>query len=512
MRADAGGRLLLRALSAALLAAVLLGCAPQVPPPPPPPPPPVLSDLRDLLELPQELAAYFAPGELDRPVLAPGDQARTFERLRERHFAPWRRQKPAHSRADALWGLAHLKLNRHYGENLKPLGPGFAAEMEALVRPEGYPNTLRRAIATANTSLRVLPTVRPGFLKPGLPGEGYPFDYWQNSGLLAGTPLLVTHLSSDGAWALVEGRTAAGWIPVADLAYVDEAFVNAWESLPLAAITRENAAIAARFLVQAQGPLSAGGPPPRKPEQLEGFDETESLTLFSGRIGMLLPLADQDAGGLALLVPGRGVDGRAVSLVARLGHQEAEPAPLLPTPRNFARLADQLMGQPYGWGGYLGNRDCSALLLDLYAPFGIFLPRNSRQQSREGLWTPFGPATAEEKEARILAEGRPLLTLLHKPGHIMLYLGSRDGRAVILHDIWGLRTKNGGNAEGRFVVGRVAITTLTPGAERPEVARAGTLLPALDGLTQVGIAPEPAPPAKAGPAQNGRNGKPASNK
>lgn len=487
LRRTGGWPRLLRALSAALLATALAGCAAQAPPPPPPPPPPpVLSDLRDLLELPQEVAAYFAPEELDRPVLTPEAQAQAFERLRERHFAPWHRQKPAHARADALWGLAHLKANRHYGENLRLLGPGFQAEMDALVRPEGYPNTLRRAIATANTSLRVLPTARPGFLKPSLPGEGYPFDYWQNSGLLAGTPLLVTHLSGDGAWALVEGRTAAGWIPVADLASVDDAFVNAWESLPLAAVTRENAAVAARF-----------------------DDGDEALHLFSGRIGMLLPLADQDAGGLALLAPGRGVDGRAVILVARLGRQEAEPAPLLPTPRNFARLADQLMGQPYGWGGFLGNRDCSALLLDLYAPFGVFLPRNSRQQSREGLWAPFNGLGPQDKEARILAEGQPLLTLLHKPGHIMLYLGSREGRAVVLHDIWGLRTKSPGGAEGRYVVGRVAVTTLTPGAERPEVACAGTLLPALDGMTRIGA--EPAPPAKAGPAApgpNAKNGKP----
>jgi cell wall-associated NlpC family hydrolase len=473
-----GGRRNFRLLAAALVLSALLsalsGCAAKTPPPPPSPPaPPPLSDLRDLLELPQRVDAYLAPVAADQPVLSSEAQQQAYARLRERHFAPWHRQAPAHSRADALWGLARLRQNRHYGENLRLLGPAFAAEMEALAQPESYPNTMRRGIATANTSLRVLPTQRPGFLKPNLPGEGYPFDYWQNSGLLAGTPVLVTHASADGAWLLVEGRTAAGWVPVADIALVDDAFVNAWESLPLAAVTREGASVAARF-------AASGGQ-----EATPAEDAAQPLHLFSGRIGMLLPMADQDAGGLAVLAPARQADGSAVSLVSRLSHQEAEPAPLLPTPRNFARLADQLMGQPYGWGGFLGNRDCSALLLDLYAPFGIFLPRNSRQQSREGLWQPFGAATPEEKEARLLVEGRPLLTLLHKPGHIMLYLGSRDGRAVILHDLWGLRTKSVGGTEGRYVVGRVAITTLTPGRERPEVERSGTLLQGLDGMTQV---------------------------
>jgi len=320
----------------------------------------------------------------------------------------------------------------------------------------------------------VLPTNRPGFLKPGLPGEGYPFDYWQNSGLLAGMPVLATHLSADGAWVLVEGRVAAGWVPTRDIAFVDEAFRAQWEGLPLAAVTREGAGVSASFADEA----------------------APAAFLFSGRIGTLLPLLDyglnsgapgspEGEAGLTLLAPAREASGRAASLAVRMRPGEAAALPLPLTPRNYARLANQLMGQPYGWGGYLENRDCSALLLDLYAPFGIFLPRNSRQQSRQGEWLPFNGLSPEAKEALLLEKGAPLLTLIHKPGHIMLYLGQKDGRAVILHDIWGLRTKSEQGTEGRFVVGRVAITTLTPGAELPDVQRAGLLLPTFDGMTLV---------------------------
>lgn len=467
MRPATGGR---RRGCSRLLAALFLlsllglaGCAGPKPAPPSPPPPPP-AELRDLVDLPQDVAAYFAPEALDQPFLSPQAQEKLAARLRELHFAPWRRVKPAHGRADALWGLAHLKADRHHGENLRLLGPGFRAQMEALVQAEGFPNTFRPAVATANTSLRVLPTVRPGFLKPGLPGEGYPFDYWQNSGLLAGTPLLVTHTSSDGAWVHVEGRVAAGWVPVGDIAFVDETFMAQWESLPLAAVTREGVGVTARF-------AEDGGP---------------QLHLFAGRIGTLLPLFDYDATGVTVLAPAREASGRATSLAVRLGAAEAEPLPLAPTPRVFARLANQLMGQPYGWGGFLGNRDCSALLLDLYAPFGIFLPRNSRQQARQGEWIPFNGLAPADKEARLLERGAPLLTLVHKPGHILLYLGRKNGRAVVLHDIWGLRTRDDKGAEGRFVVGRVAITTLTPGQEVPDVARSGLLLPTLDGMTLVG--------------------------
>jgi len=474
MRGMQGGwrRGLLRPLAAALHAALLLfglwGCAtpPPLPPPPPPPPP---TEARDVVTLPQDVAAYFTAATLDAPFLSPKVQAGLAARLRELHFAPWHRVKPAHTKADALWGMGYLKQDRHYGENLRPLGPAFRAQMETLVRAESYPNTLRPAITTANTSLRVLPTVRPGFLKPGLPGEGYPFDYWQNSGILAGTPVLATQTSSDGAWVLVEGRVAAGWVPVADIAFVDETFMAQWEALPLAAVTRENTPVTARFAV----------------------DGAQPVHLFAGRIGTLLPLADMDQTGVTVLAPARDAAGRAVSLAVPLRADDAEPMPLPPTPRNFARLANQLMGQPYGWGGYLGNRDCSALLLDLYAPFGVFLPRNSRVQARQGEWIPWLDLTPAEKEAELLDRGAPLLTLLHKPGHIMLYLGQRNGRAVILHDIWGLRTLDEKGVAGRFIVGRVAITTLNPGAEIPDVARSGLLLPTMDGMTLVAPAEVP---------------------
>jgi len=474
MRSNQGGRrrgvsrLLAAVLSSTALALSLWGCAAQKPAAPPPPPPPPPTEARDVVTLPQDVAAYFTPAALDAPFLPPKVQERFAARLRELHFAPWHRVKPAHAKEDALWGLGYLKRDRHYGENLRLLGSGFRDEMEALTQADTYPNTLRPAITTANTSLRVLPTARPGFLKPSLPGEGYPFDYWQNSGILAGTPVLATQTSSDGAWVLVEGRVAAGWVPVADIAFVDEAFMAQWEALPLAAVTRENAPVTARFAV----------------------DGAQPAYLFAGRIGTLLPLADMDQTGVTVLAPARDASGQAVSLAVPLRADEAEPMPLAPTPRNFARLANQLMSQPYGWGGYLGNRDCSALLLDLYAPFGIFLPRNSRMQSRQGEWIPWQGLDAEEKEAELLDRGVPLLTLLHKPGHIMLYLGKREGRAIILHDLWGLRTLDAKGTSGRFVVGRVAITTLNPGAEIPDVARSGLLLPTLDGMTLVAPASE----------------------
>jgi cell wall-associated NlpC family hydrolase len=451
------------------------GCAPQPRPVSPAVKP--VAEARDLLLIHQDLRPYLPAETLDRPFINPENQARLVERFTRLHYGPWTRTAPAYSRQEALWGLGQLKRGKHYGENLRLLGPGFKAEMEALAQADTYPNAGLPAIATANAALRVLPTGRPGFLKPTDPGEGYPFDYWQNSGVWAGTPLYVSQLSADGAWALVETRFAGGWMPVSELAFVDEAFVARWMSLPLAAVTRERT------------PLVAEGAPGE--QQRDGF-------LSYGRIGTVLPLEEQNSTHLSVLAPARGVDGRAVIKTVRLAKADATPMPLAPTPRNFALLAGQMMGQPYGWGGYLDNRDCSALMLDLYAPFGIFMPRNSGQQARAGEVVGLAGLSPEQKERQILDRGAPLLTLLHKPGHIMLYVGPgtgpNAGRAMILHAIWGLKTIDEQGAVGRFVIGRTALTTLEPGKELPEVARAGTLLGTLDSLTLV------APEASSGPA------------
>ncbi|MBU1230522.1 MAG: SH3 domain-containing protein [Proteobacteria bacterium] len=429
---------------------------------------------RDLRDIPQSVGALLPAAGLDLPLLTPEAQAGFLERLRAAHFAPWTQANASYGVQSAFWGLDKLGNGRHFGENLRPLGPEFRAEMEALCQAWAYPSLARPAIATVNTSLRVLPTIRPGFLKPTRPGEGFPFDYWQNSGVWAGTPLLVTHLSADGAWALVETRYAGGWVRVADLAYVDEAFMARWTSLPLLAVTRERAPV----FGQARGGREA--------------------FLFHGRIGTLLPLVAEDAAGYTALAPARGANGLAESVSVRIPRADAAAMPLGLTPRNLARLADQTLGQPYGWGGYLENRDCSALLLDLLAPFGIFMPRNSSQQARSGEFVSFQGLSGPQKEALLLERGTPLLTLLHKPGHIMLYLGrasvAGQGRAVMLHAIWGLRSLDESGVEGRVVLGRTVITTLEPGRELPDVARAGTLLEGLAGMTLV--APGGQPPVQ----------------
>lgn len=118
------------------------------------------------------------------------------------------------------------------------------------------------------------------------------------------------------------------------------------------------------------------------------------------------------------------------------------------------------------------------------AAFGLWLPRNSKDQAGAGRWVPLDALERREKENRILAQGKPLLTLLYMPGHVMLYLGPNPatGRPAAFHAMWGLRTiRLFENTSGRRVIGRTVVTSLEPGREFFPFGWPGRLL--IDKLT-----------------------------
>jgi hypothetical protein len=155
----------------------------------------------------------------------------------------------------------------------------------------------------------------------------------------------------------------------------------------------------------------------------------------------------------------------AVAVPAAIPAEGAEPWPVSLTPANMGRVARVVHGQNYGWGGMFQNRDCSAMIRDLFAPFGIWLPRNSKGQARHGRVVDVSHLSGPAKESKILDEGEPFLTLVYMPGHIMLYIGRHQGRAAVLHNMWGVRTRDRWDRSGRNIVGRAVITTLQPGIE-----------------------------------------------
>jgi hypothetical protein len=131
--------------------------------------------------------------------------------------------------------------------------------------------------------------------------------------------------------------------------------------------------------------------------------------------------------------------------------------------KNIATIFNEVSNVKYGWGGMYGQRDCSSILRDFYAPFGLWLPRNSYEQSKIGRVISLEGLSDDAKIAKIKKEAIAFETLLYKRGHILLYAGIKDNEVVVFHNTWGVKTKENGK-EGRYIIGKPIFSTLELGS------------------------------------------------
>jgi len=118
---------------------------------------------------------------------------------------------------------------------------------------------------------------------------------------------------------------------------------------------------------------------------------------------------------------------------------------------------------------------------DFLSPFGIWIPRNSAAQKSFGEYVSLKDLTPKEKEAMILKNGIAFLSLIYLKGHIILYAGEFEGKALIMQNIWGVRTMEDGK-EGRNVIGKAIISDLYVGANQPNVPENGLLINRVEGI------------------------------
>ncbi|HOI95062.1 MAG TPA: NlpC/P60 family N-terminal domain-containing protein [Syntrophobacter fumaroxidans] len=421
--------------------------------------------IRDIEVHPQD-ALHYLDGTASEVLIDADRHAALDREFDRRYFAPWHRQQPVYSRSEMEKELLKFRKNPGFGENKRAHAPDWIESMAARANLEHYPDAGFAGVTVVNSDLRVLPTHRPHFDSADGAGTGYPFDNLQNSALHANTPVFVSHRSADKAWVFVESHSGFGWLPARDVARVDEAFVAQWENRRLITVLEDESPV---------------------------FDG-KGMFLFSANAGALFPLSGEDPDAYRVLVAVPDENRNAEIRGSRLLKTHARVKPLPLTRRNIASVANIFLNKPYGWGGIYQNRDCSSTLKDLFTPFGIWLPRHSSDQALHGGYymdlCGLGPTA---KERVIVRDGSPYLSLLWLKGHIMLYLGTIQGQPLVLHNMWGVRTRRLLQREGRLIIGRAVITTLRPGSELRELDRSGGgLLDKLQGMTLLITPPTPA--------------------
>lgn len=333
-------------------------------------------------------------------------------------------------------------IERHYAENFKEKNVLWWNKIQrnmALNALEGsYFKEENRAIAVTNTLARALPDIAPDFFHVSLPGEGFPFDNLQESAVWAGTPLYVINTSQDKAWSLVITPDAYfAWIKSNDIAYASSQFINQWQQAAvknLIAITKTETSI---------------------------VDEQNNFRL-TGYIGAVFPLAQRDKQKTAILIPIKNEHNQAVIKTAYIPAQAADLMPLVASKENLVKILQQLKNRPYGWGSTFFFNDCSQEMKSLFAPFGIWLPRNSAAQGRLNSSLDLTENSIDERLTALKTRGHPLMTLIYIGGHIMLYIGnktfdSQETAAISYQNIWGLSPKS---KDKRYVIGQSAFLPL----------------------------------------------------
>ena len=142
--------------------------------------------LDDLAKIPQDATAFAEIG--GPPILEVNEhRLREFE---DYWYGPWVRTEPEVCTAEEFsWAAESFPKQSMFGPNLLEVSASRVEAVTANAQLGQYPSRADYGITIRNTSMRALPSADPFFYDFRNAGEGYPFDYNQNSAVWAGTPL-----------------------------------------------------------------------------------------------------------------------------------------------------------------------------------------------------------------------------------------------------------------------------------------------------------------------------------
>lgn len=392
----------------------------------------------DMKKIPQD-PAYYAK------QIKPFDKSEQKDRdeaFNEKYFKPWDLSSIDIPKKDFGWEVRFVQKKPIYRAKGSVIPASVYNKWIDNAHYEHIDSKKYKAITIKRTNVKALPTSAAFYRDPKKTGEGFPFDYNQNSALHINVPLYVSHFSRDKRWAFVRASYAFGWVKTSDLALVSHDFIKSFKNDNYAMVIKDNMRL---------------------------YDE-QNKSVSIVKLGALFPLSQDKK---RYLVAKRNAKGQArIAYVNVLDSKSIAKKPLAFTPQNVAMLAKEFYGEPYGWGGGYECRDCSATTRDFLGAFGIFLRRNSSKQMQDGNSVTIKNWPKAYKKKFINEHAEPFRSLLYVPGHIVLYLGQFKGEPIIMHTYWGIRKNDG----SKLVTGRTIITTTEPGKERKDVKERSKLI------------------------------------
>lgn len=262
---------------------------------------------------------------------------------------------------------------------------------------ENVPESVYVRFGFTSKSINMRMTPSPAVLHTGNPY----FDMNQYTRVGASAPVAVLHSSNDGKYFYVQTEFMRGWIPSESVIFYDKPTFNNILRMPFLRVLKDGTQIG---------------------------DVAYS-------IGDKIPLADKNLFGYRVLLPNSEEKFVFKSGKLNLNNETFSE-------EKIRSIAEDLLGNPYDWGGKAGFRDCSSFVRDLWLVFGLNLPRNTSLQSGVGKEIIGKPASKQEFYDA-LAKATPFKTLIFFKGHVILYGGMQDGDYVVYHAVNRLSKDNG---------------------------------------------------------------------
>jgi cell wall-associated NlpC family hydrolase len=388
--------------------------------------------------VPQDSRSYLTPKQQQSRLISSQKQAKLAKKYLTEYFSPW--QMTIHhpmvsdAKRDALQELQGFIAHPGYFSDGQEISHEWMNDQVHYMHLENYPTMATKAITVTATYARALPTLKASYHNIHKPGGGYPFDRLQHSLLPPNLPLLIVHKTYDKQWSFVISHITSGWVKTSDIAFVDEAFIQQWQSHDIVTLTHY------------ETPLTLN-----------------DASTFTARLGMIFPVTTDMSSQYSILVATREKNHQAVIQTVTVDKKHFSPWPIPATGKNIAAISQEFIDTPYGWGGLSLYRDCSSTMMDILAPFGIWLPRNSQQQAYAGQFISLKNEKNQSKLSLIHEQAKPWLTLINLDGHVMLYLGEKKGRLYVLQNKWAIHTAWSSRSDGRAIIGKTFISPITLG-------------------------------------------------
>ncbi|MFN3813797.1 MAG: SH3 domain-containing protein [Aquificaceae bacterium] len=248
---------------------------------------------------------------------------------------------------------------------------------------------------TKRTSMKMYPTdVR-------IHSKNRDIDYNQYTLLEPFTFLAIVHVSKDGEWFYAHSPFMRGWVKKKDVKIVSK------EELVKVGFLK--------FLIVKKSKVRVGD--------------------IEFGLGSKIPYVNVSNDVYHILLPDGSV-GRVYAQDAFSDGYEKY------SEEKLSSILESLLGEPYDWGGERGYRDCSALVRDVFAVFGLELPRNSNQQMQVGIKIK-GEVKSYGELKETLKVLPPYRTLVFMKGHVMVYGGIKEDDIVFYHALYSIKKDSG---------------------------------------------------------------------